>query len=99
MHSAPVVTFYTVWSKIELDEDRWRDYELPACFYESIEEARREMFSTRDDLASDRHMAFPIYLEKVETVPMTPSAVMSLLNHGLETIIGSCEIIEEVDRP
>lgn len=99
MHSAPVVTFYTYCFKFELGEDPWRDYELPACFFEDIEEARRDMFLTRDDLASDPHMTFPIYLEKVETVPMTPSAVMGLLNHGIETIIGSYEIIEEVERP
>lgn len=99
MHSAPVLTLYIVSFASDLDEDRWRDCVLPVLFYEDREEARRSMFALRDEFASDPYMIFPVCLEKVETIPMTKSAIVELLNNGPEKVIGSCDVIEQVDRP
>ncbi|MCO5966566.1 hypothetical protein [Sinorhizobium meliloti] len=98
MPSAPTVTLYTFTSAADLGDDRWKDPGLPSVFYEDREEARRSLLKARDELAPDPNSSFPLYLEKVETVPMTRSAIIALLDDGVEAIISNYEVIEEVAR-
>ncbi|PWI54352.1 hypothetical protein B5K03_09145 [Rhizobium phaseoli] len=94
MHSAPILTLYTFINKSAVGEDRWRETGIPEIFYEDVDEARRDMLEVHEEHSSGPD-TFPLCLEKVETIPMTKSAIMALLNHGVKAIIDRYEIIEE----
>lgn len=96
MQSAPILTLYTFTLKSTLGEERWTDRGSPDFFFDDREAARLELLEAREELASDLNDA--LCLEKIETVPMTETAIVALLNHGVEAIINRYEIIEEVAR-
>lgn len=97
METAPTLVLYAYTSKLALGDDRWEDRTMPDYFYEDEAAARQDLLALRDRLAGDPDNSYsPICLERVETVPMTRSAIVALLNDGVDAIIGSYEIIEEI---
>ncbi|ANH08558.1 hypothetical protein [Shinella sp. HZN7] len=97
MEAAPTLVLYAYTSKLALGDARWEDRTEPDYFYEDEALARQDLLALRDRLAADAPNAYPpICLERVETVPMTRSAIVALLNDGVGAIIGSYQIIEEI---
>lgn len=97
METAPTLVLYAYTSKLALGDDRWEDRTVPDYFYEDEAAARQDLLALRDRLAGDPDNSYPpICLERIETVPMTRSAIMALLNDGVDAIIGSYHIIEEI---
>ncbi|EYR79570.1 MULTISPECIES: hypothetical protein [Shinella] len=98
METAPTLIFYAYTGKSEIGEDRWTDRTLPDYFYEDKDAARRDMLGLHAQLEADHANSYPpLCLERIETVPMTRSAIMALLNDGVGAIIGSYQVIEEID--
>ena len=97
METAPTLVLYACTSKVALGDDRWEDRTVPDYFYEDEAAARQDLLALHDRLAGDANNSYPpICLERIETVPMTRSAIVALLNEGVGAIIGSYQIIEEI---
>lgn len=97
METAPTLVLYAYTSKLALGDDRWEDRGVPDYFYEDEAAARQDLLALHDHLAGDADNSYPpICLERIETVPMTRSAIVALLNDGVGAIIGSYQIIEEI---
>ncbi|MCW5712352.1 hypothetical protein WMC41_31150 (plasmid) [Shinella yambaruensis] len=98
MDTAPTLILYAYAGKSELGDDRWEDRTVPDHFYTDKDAAREDLLALRARLAADPDNSYPpLCLERIETVPMTRSAIMALLNDGVSAIIGSYQVIEEID--
>ncbi len=97
MNDAQTLVLYTYCSKATLGDARWEDRTVPDYFHDDEDAARRDVLALRDRLAADPdYREMSICLERVETVPMTRSAIMALLNEGVGSIISSYQVIEEI---
>lgn len=97
MQNDETLTFYTYAMKVELGPERWKDRAMPAIFFDDVAEARQKVLEVRDAMRADPEMKWEeTYIEKIVTVPMTRSAVLGLLNRGVEAIIKDYEIIETI---
>lgn len=97
METAPTLIVYAYTGKWDLGDERWADRTVPDSFYEDKEAARRDMLGLHAKLEAEPYNDYPPCLERIETLPMTPLAIMALLNDGVGAIIGSYRIIEEVE--
>jgi len=97
MEAAPTLVLYTYTSKSSVGDDRWEDPTVQDYFFEDEDAARQDLLAVRDQLAADNETIEPsICLERIETVPMTRAAIMALLNEGVEAIIASYQVIDEI---
>ncbi|AYG64406.1 hypothetical protein CCGE525_37325 (plasmid) [Rhizobium jaguaris] len=98
MQMAPILTLYTYTTTAHLGEGRWNDRDRPDQFFEDVESARRDLLEVRAEIAEDEEpVPTAICLERIETVPMTESAILALLNDGIGAIVHHYEIIETID--
>lgn len=99
MQTAPTLTLYTYTTTDNLGEARWGDRNRPdQFFFEDMEAARRDLLEVRDEIVEeDEPSATAMCLERIETVPMTDTAIIALLNDGVSAIISRYEIIETID--
>lgn len=66
-------------------------------FFEDREEAHRAVIALRDDVTADSEVEWQtMVLEKIETVPVSQSSILALLNHGPGPFIESHEVIETI---
>ena len=90
-------TFYTYSPAGIPLEERWARTGIPDIFFDDCEEARRAVMALRDDVTADPEVDWPtMILEKIETVALTKSSVLALLNEGPGAFIASYDVIETI---
>ena len=66
-------------------------------FFDNPEQAHRVLLEIRDEVSSDPEMEWTVMnLEKVETVPVSQTNILALLNEGVGSFIQKYEIIDRV---
>ena len=99
MATAPTLILYTVTGKSRPGEHCWDDPSVPPYFYEDRDVAKQAMLELRADLLAGRDPDdSPLCLERIETVPMTSAAIMTLLNDGFSAIVKDYAVIETIDE-
>jgi hypothetical protein len=92
-----IFTFYTFSNANIPSEDRWRPTGIPDVFFDNPEQAHRVLLEIRDEVSSDPEMEWTVMnLEKVETVPVSRTNILALLNEGVGSFIQKYEIIDRV---
>ncbi len=78
-------------------EERWKPTGLRDIGFDSYEEVKRTVLAMRDDIAADPEMAWETTnIEKVVTVPICYSSVLTLLNEGPGAFIAAHEVLETI---
>jgi hypothetical protein len=87
---------YTYSMVHDPEEPRWKETGIPDIYFASFQEVKAEITRLRDDLkAADEELpAFRI--EKIETLPVSKSNLLILLNEGMGAFLKSYEIVETV---
>ena len=77
----PTFTFYTYSTGCTDDEPRWRNDGIGDAFFLNVDDARRAVVELHEEMSNET-LSNPmiIRLEKIETVPFTNHALLSLLN-------------------
>jgi hypothetical protein len=90
-------TFYTYSDASVPLEERWTPTGLRDIFFADREEARRTVLSMREDFAADSDMEWTATnIEKVVTVPISQSNILSLLNNGPGAFVAHHEVLETI---
>lgn len=90
-------TFYTYSQAGIPSEERWVQTGIPDIFFEDPEEVRSAVIALREDVAADPEVEWPtLVIEKIETVPISQSSILALLNNGPGAFVASREIIETI---
>lgn len=91
--SAQSFTLYT-YSHPSRGKRHWHDAENGNPFFESEEAVRRVVIELRADVSDDPETEWPeMRIERIETVPITRSNLLALLNDGVGAIVQKYEII------
>jgi hypothetical protein len=92
-----VFTFYTYADARVPLEERWKPTGLRDIFFDNYEEVKRAVLAMRDDIAADPEMVWEATnIEKVVTVPICYSSVLTLLNEGPGAFIAAHEVLETI---
>lgn len=94
---APFFTLFSYSLDIEPLETRWRDDGIGSVFFASAETARAAILELRNAIAVEPdNDCPPMRIERIETVPVTKEAFISLLNDGVGAIVKTYAIIETI---
>lgn len=76
---------------------RWKGEEQNSSpFFGNIDEARRAVLALREKTCREFSWE-PVRLEKIQTLPLTPQTLLTLINHGVGAIIESYDILELIE--
>ena len=97
MSASPSFVFYTYSPDDQPEKLRWRGDGNGDAFFGSAENARRAINELHDAVAYEPgHECPPIRLERIETVPVTREAILSLLNDGVGAIVKTYDVLETI---
>ena len=90
-------TFYTYSDAAVPLNERWKPTGLRETFFADREAVKRAVLAMRDDIVADPEMEWTATnIEKVVTVPISPSNILLLLNNGLGAFIADHEVLETI---
>lgn len=91
-------TLYTYSPSTEPESERWADPGVPDFFFDDIHAVREAVMTLRKDITSDPERDWPpMRIEKLETLPLSKQALLSLLNDGVGAFLKSYEVVEIID--
>ena len=89
--------FFT-YSHVKPDASRWENTGIPGIFYADIEAARRDIFELRAEITADSENSLrKVYLEKIETHPVSKDTILALLNQGIGAFIKTYEVVDIIE--
>lgn len=89
--------FFT-YSHVEPNAARWENTGIPSIFYSDIEAARRDIQELRQEIAADLEVPLQkLYLEKIETHPVSKDTILALLNQGVGAFIKTHEVVDIIE--
>lgn len=98
MSQGETYTFYTYASASKDGHARWAYTGIPEIFFHDEESAREALRQLREDVESELENNWSrMYLEKIETLPISKESVFALLNDGVGAFVKSYEIIDTID--
>lgn len=94
------LTFYSYSSATRTDVDRWRDTGIANEFFHDEAAARLAVVELFAELRRDPEATLtPMYIEKIETLPLTKQNVLALLNFGVGPFVDKYYIMETICVP
>jgi len=94
-----VFTFYTYADARIPREERWKPTGLRDIFFDNYDDVKSTVLAMRDDIAADPDMEWETTnIEKVETIPISQSSILALLNDGPGAFVDRYEVVETIGR-
>ncbi|WP_288971865.1 hypothetical protein [uncultured Mesorhizobium sp.] len=94
-----VFTFYTYADARIPREERWKPTGLRDIFFDNYGDVKSAVLAMRDDIAADPDMEWETTnIEKVETIPISQSSILALLNGGPGALVDRYEVVETIGR-
>ncbi|RUV67786.1 hypothetical protein EOA78_28905 [Mesorhizobium sp. M5C.F.Cr.IN.023.01.1.1] len=91
-------TFYTYSPSGSRDENRWADTGIRDVFFDDEVVARQAVRQLRNDVTTETDEEWSkMYIEKIETFPMTKDNILALLNEGVGAIVKNHEVVGTIE--